>query len=131
MNPKLTEVSKATQFNSETAKVAQKKGVEKKYENKKGAELAAAILDTPLKGDELKKLQMELGVSEELTNEAAMDAKMVKEAKEGNYQAYEKLTKKAGRYVEKSESKVQEEVNVAFAPLTQEQKIQLRKKLDY
>lgn len=90
--------------NDTRTKEMQEKAVEKRLENKQGREAALAVLRLPLTKAEQINLQAEYGISEHLTQENAADIAMLREAKGGNTTAYDKLMKKAGLMVDKSES---------------------------
>lgn len=90
-------------FNSETGRAAQRKSVQKRYENKTGRELALALLNSKLPPEEMATLQARLGTKEKLTQEIAADHAMLTAAKEGNPTAYDKLMRKAGIMVDKTE----------------------------
>lgn len=90
--------------NDPRTKAIAAKSLEKRLENKQGREAALAVLRLPLTKAEQINLQAEYGISEHLTQENAADIAMLREAKGGNTTAYDKLMKKAGLMVDKSES---------------------------
>ncbi|MBQ0153941.1 MAG: hypothetical protein KBS70_04050 [Bacteroidales bacterium] len=112
----------------ETAREMQKKGAEKRRLNAEGRELARAILRLAVSGKEQKEIAKELGLDESspVSQEAAMDSAMLREAKSGNTTAYEKLMKKAGYMVDKIEA----EHVVKDMPATKEESKRFLQKLN-
>lgn len=106
MSKDLIERTKAHRFTSETAREAQKKGVEKRRENAFTQELAQRMLNSDRLTEEEKATLKERGWDKPVEWQVAFNASL-QEAKNGNYKALETLFKLAGLYVEKKEQKVE------------------------
>jgi hypothetical protein len=116
MSKDLIERTKAHRFTSETAREAQKKGVEKRKENQFSAELAQKMLNAPTLNEDEKERLRQYGIADPAQWQVMMQA-VAEEAKQGNYKAFETLLKIARLYVEKTESKTENVNKTEFTNL--------------
>lgn len=99
----------------EEAREMQRKGQESRRKKKRGRELTRLLLELQEVDEATRQEMLDAGLDpDDIINEAVADWAMLKRAKRGDAQAYEKLMKKAGHMTEHHDVKLAESIKVKF-----------------
>jgi len=118
------------QFNSESAKKAQKKAVRNRYKNKHGRELLLMLLQRKCDFADVADALKKYGFTEaELTNEVALyERQMERAMRKGDTKAFTAVMKTAGLMTE--ETHAVQETHIKLSPLTKEEAAQMKQMFD-